>query len=389
MHAPHVVRLAQLAGPIIYSLALAGVAAAFVSPPPSRHQPSRAPRAVVGACNGLSVGKQVKAVKVFAEMLPVFRHARCMNCHGGLDPTSDQHPGKDQLDPELTLFANREAFLAQCQECHDGLPGWMVPPTAALFFTGKSDEDICRQMKQFEHSGPDFVEHIENDHHGIQFIAAGFAGDRALGEGLRDYGLVVEKPPGTQAEMTQKAQKWVDALEGHYADSPECGCVVPKMKLKLKHTTMDSLPNGLPSNVASEVEFEVNLLPMGDEKPGGYQGELTLTRNIRLTVPQDCSASGSRRERWQFYALFPPGSDSITVWRFLFDEDPEGGIQCRHGTGTMRITHLSPGTPTSMLGTAEPFLMPSDSGSTKRFELAEGGERETLSITVVERPDGE
>lgn len=146
-----------------------------------------------------------------------------MNCHGGLDPTSEAHPGADQIEPmQGSDFA---AFNAQCQMCHDGLPGWRQPG-APVFFVGKSDEELCLQMKQFERTGEKFVEHIDNDHGEIQFIAAAFAGDRALGEGLRDYGLKVEPPPGTQAELTAKARNWVEHLGEAYSASKECGCVV-------------------------------------------------------------------------------------------------------------------------------------------------------------------
>jgi hypothetical protein len=180
--------------------------------------------------------KQIKAVGAFAEMLPVFRHPRCMNCHGGLDPMSEAHPGADQIEPN----SNPE----QCQQCHDGLPGWMQPGDP-VFFVGKSDEELCLQMKRFEKTGDEFIEHIHNDHGGIQFIAAGFAGDRALGEGLRDYSLTIEKPPGTQAELTARARKWVELLGEGYSASPECGCVV---KLEGKFTYTDSL-SGMMANV--------------------------------------------------------------------------------------------------------------------------------------------
>ncbi|MEP6689207.1 MAG: hypothetical protein ABJC36_12735 [Gemmatimonadales bacterium] len=371
----------------LYPLALAATGVAFIGSP-ADPEPYRMQPATAAASCGLPVAKQVKAVKSFAEMLPVFRHPRCINCHGAVNPLGEEHRGRDQLDAEIDPMGDRERFLAQCQDCHDGLPGWRTPGEP-VFFTGKDDEALCLQMKRFERTGESFVEHIENDHHDIQFIAAGFAGDRALGEGLGDIELVVEPPPGTQADLTAKARRWVESLDGHYGDSPECGCVVPGIKLKVRHTTLLQVPNGLPSKEASEVEFEVKLLPMGEDKPGGYQGEVSLVRTIQLTVPQFCTARGSREERWVFYAMLPPDSDSLTVWRFLRDDDPVGGIECRHGAGTAKITHLFPGTPVSQLGDGEPLLIPSDAGSTRELTLDEAGGRESLTITVLEVPAGE
>ena len=181
------------------------------------------------------IGKQIEAIGAFAEMLPVFRHPRCMNCHGGMDIASARHPGADQLEP----MAN-PLDVEQCQACHDGLPGWRQPHSS-VFFTDKSDEELCLQMKKFEHTGDEFVEHIFNDHGDVQFIAAGFVGDRALGEGLQDYRLTIEKPPGTQAQLTAMARKWVDLLGAGYSASPECGCVV---KLEGKFTYTDSMSAG-------------------------------------------------------------------------------------------------------------------------------------------------
>ena len=177
------------------------------------------------------------AVKAFAEMLPVFRHPRCSNCHGGMDVLSDRHPGVDQLDAQLnprvlpmtTDF--REKFEKQCQDCHDGLKGWTVTPPP-LFFVNKDDKQLCMQMKGFGNdTGQKFVSHIQNDHGGIQFIAAGFAGDRALGkQGLKDYDLVAQPPPGTQLQLEAKARNWVSWMGGDWVGDPSCGCFMPKIE---------------------------------------------------------------------------------------------------------------------------------------------------------------
>ena len=90
-------------------------------------------------------------MKAFKEMLPVFRHPRCLNCHGGLDPHSEKHPGAGQIEG-LDRMANMTEFVEGCQMCHDGLAAWRAPGPP-LFFPGKSDEELCKQMKQFEHTG--------------------------------------------------------------------------------------------------------------------------------------------------------------------------------------------------------------------------------------------
>lgn len=189
------------------------------------------------------------AVKAFAEMLPVFRHDRCSNCHGGMDMFSGAHPGADQLDEKLnprTLPMTKEfvgKFENQCKDCHDGLRGWTVTPPS-LFFVDKDDEKLCMQMKGFGNdTGAKFVSHIQNDHGGIQFIAAGFAGDRALGkQGLKDHGLVAQPPPGTQLQLEARARNWVAWMGGNWVGDPACGCVMPKIEGTF--TQIDSAPLG-------------------------------------------------------------------------------------------------------------------------------------------------
>ena len=375
---------------VLYSLTAGAVAFAYAGDSaPDQRVALRPPRAAVRALAAsapscpLPVGKQVKAVKAFAEMLPVFRHPRCLNCHGGVDPASPAHKGVDQLDPEIDRMANREAYEEQCQTCHDELPGWNTPGEP-VFFIGKDDEELCKQMKRFENTGAKLVEHLDNDHHGIQFIAAGFAGDRALGEqGMVDHSVVRERPPGTQAQLVQQAQKWVDMLGDGYQASPECGCVIPKVKLKIRHTEEFVVPRGIPSKEASEVEFEASLTPMGDDKPNMFVGQVSLDRTIRLTLPRTCTGSSRRHERWVFYAGIDPASGAVKVWRSMFADQAAGGIECRHGAGTAK-TGLFPSEAVSMLGFGEMVIPAGDSTRTER--ASELGQTESLTVTVIEVP---
>jgi hypothetical protein len=307
-------------------------------------------------------------------LLPVFRHPRCLNCHGGINPFSKAHRGFDQVE--------EGKGNEQCQDCHDGLPGWRVPGEP-VFFAGKSDEELCLQMKRFEKTGESFVEHLLNDHGDIQFIAAGFKGDRALGEGLADYGIVAAPPPGTQAELTAKAQRWVDDLEGHYADSPECGCVAPGIKLRIHHKMEHNLPKALITHEASQADFEIKLLPMGEDKPGAYQGQYADARKIEQTLMRNCTGGGVVDEQWTFYVTVSPRSDSLKVWRTLFWNGTEMVVDCG------KFGKLDDEFRDSMLGNGEPFTMPADSGTTKVFTEQRFGDTESLSITVLEVAKGE
>ncbi len=299
-------RVASLAGPLLYALAAGAVAVAAGGQSTSR-QPRVLASSVPTAARflgpsapscPLSLAQQVKSVKAFAELMPVFRHPRCANCHGGVNPFTDAHRG-GAMDPELT----RE----QCQDCHAQLKDWDTPGPP-MFFVGRSDEKLCLQIKEFSSNGNDFVEHIRNDHEGIQFIAAGFKGDRALdSQSLKDHDVVIAPPPGTQEQLTEKARKWVKAMGGDFVGPPECGCVKPKIELKMKSEWSGG--NGR-EKATSRVSATVPLEP----DSGGlvFKGIAPLVHGVySMTAPPGCRAdikpSGGELEVTE--ARFDVGSD--------------------------------------------------------------------------------
>jgi hypothetical protein len=379
---------------VFLGLVLAAVGVAYLDG--STAQAPVAP-GVFGAASAPScpipVGRQVKAVKAFRKMMPVFRHPRCLNCHGGVDPLSEAHRGVDQLDPEIDRMANREEFEEQCQACHDQMPGLVqgwTTPGEPVFFVGKDDEELCLQMKRFERTGEDFVEHLDNDHFGIQFIAAGFVGDRALGDGLGDYELVPEPPPGTQADLVAQAEKWVDLLGDGYTASPECGCVMPKLKLQIHHRAMDD-PNHSTSRAGQigfggELRFEVDLTPI--EMDSRYQGPLLWYRGAKSLVRQlqvsharaDCSGTASEREDWEFSAELDQESNQMKLHFGFTTSEERGTSVCKVG-GSM---DLDP----SIFSDLRELVVPLDSGATAQASAKEldgrGRGQEWLTVKVLE-----
>ena len=354
-----------------------------------------------GASCPLPVGQQVKAVKAFREMLPVFRHPRCFNCHGNFDITAEKHEGSDVaqksgLNPRALLTIKERVTLHQgCDVCHgnirgsltrlDGtkLSGWLVAPKPMLW-DGKDDEELCIQMKQFEPSGAQFVDHLKTDHNEIEFIDAAFHGDRALGDKLDEFDLKLDPPLGTQADLVSRAQRWVDLVGNGYTASDKCGCVMPKIKLQVDHTILVESPNGLPSREESHVKFEVNLEPTDDPRIPMYAGEHSLNREIRMTLPKGCSGKAARHERWLLYALVDSVDGSIKVRHTAFDDEPTGEIVCRRGGGTARMG-IFPGHVSLVNWEA---VIPADSGSSKTLDAKAAGQKEALTLTVLEAPPG-
>ena len=288
-------------GVAVLSFSASGQRPALASPTPTtRHLPESAE-----SCR-LSLGDQVKAIKAFSEMMPVFKHPRCINCHGALDVYSDKHPGASAIDEGLdftvlTRELRDSASRQQCETCHDnivrkdrpsGRGGWMIPNTPVFFVNKmgkpKSDEELCLQMKWMEETPDSFTSHISKDHNTIQFIKAGFEGDRALGDsGLAERKLTRAKPRGTQQDLAAQAIKWVKLLNGHWKEPPgkpssppsKCGCVMPGMELTMR-TTISGTSEGQAITGAASAT-----VPLTRDSSGlVYRGEAPLVHG-RYTVP--------------------------------------------------------------------------------------------------------
>jgi hypothetical protein len=281
----------------------------------------------------MSDEQQTKAVNAFASLLPIFREPRCSNCHGGVNPFGNvrgQHPdvGAEEVcmnrdrspakcgDPGATQNFN-ETF-AICGTCHTQIsPGesgaspplwqlanssiqWVDPPG----FTPKSSLDLCKQQKGFFREDPDsFPHHWENDDNGIQFIAAAFAGKRALEEDPHDKGVIWPDPPRsmTRSEMLKRATDWYEAMGRHFPDPPECGCVESQYALRVKfHGTF-----AVQSPVATHFDFDSSdsaaqpvLIPIKFKEGGAVSGTGTIggtgAGTVQMPIGQ-CAANGVQR----------------------------------------------------------------------------------------------
>ncbi len=85
-------------GVVFLGFSAPGQRPALASPPPPL--PPLLLSAIKGPSCPLPVGEQIKAVKAFSKMMPVFRHPRCENCHGAFDIMSKKHPGADYINEE-------------------------------------------------------------------------------------------------------------------------------------------------------------------------------------------------------------------------------------------------------------------------------------------------
>jgi hypothetical protein len=131
-------------------------------------------------------------LQLFQRLLPVIRHPRCSNCHGGVDPfTGRNHPpGRETAD--------------DCKDCHSDVKDWTIP-SPDHFFVGKSDRQVCGLFSDFA-SKQGHKLFISNHLRGDALIVAAFAG---MAGGARDPDPP-EKPPIEQEPFINLAQDWLD-----------------------------------------------------------------------------------------------------------------------------------------------------------------------------------
>jgi hypothetical protein len=229
------------------------------------------------------------------------------------------------------------------------------------------------------------VDHIRTDHREIRFIEVAFRGDLALSpKDVQKYlhGRI-QRPPGTQADLVAKARTWVDLVGKGYTASPECGCVMPGIKLEVHHTQLTEVTSGPPSREFSEAKFELRLPPVVDDQPTAFAAETSLTRQIQLTLPRPCIGTASREETWDLKATVDEETGAVRVRRSVAAEEPVGKVECRYPQGTAEM-ELFPSNE-GMLSYGE-LVFPPDSAASRTLTYEMEGYKETLTIKVLEVP---
>jgi hypothetical protein len=189
----------------------------------------------------LTMTQQKASVAAWQKMMPVFRHPRCINCHGAM-PQALPEPirvGNKMVAGAPVRHAGVVDMDAKddnrtCEECH--IEDWGRAPHAPNW-TDKTDTDICRGMHiEFEGSAPAFIDHIVRDSGRTPFIATAFIGKRGLIDGGQTIyetetgkKLIAAPPPGTHAQLVQLARAWVAAQGGKFVGDRDCGCEIAEM----------------------------------------------------------------------------------------------------------------------------------------------------------------
>ena len=129
---------------------------------------------------------------LFAKLMPVLSHDRCVNCHGATDPyTGAYHPGA----------VNRRT---ECHTCHTarnehGVSNWRLAPESFAFFK-KTTQQLCRHFESLGNLGDGMAFHLETD----ELIGLAFIGRRGNAVG-REF---AKPPPMSRPEFVRAYRTW-------------------------------------------------------------------------------------------------------------------------------------------------------------------------------------
>jgi hypothetical protein len=182
----------------------------------------------IGTASGAAPARQETQdpLALFSAMMPVFSSPRCVNCHGGVDPASDDSHEGGKVD--VVLDANGDMHHCcddvqtdnTCTECHtDASSKWRTAPKA-FNLVNKDALTLCRQIKSTnglgtggEDAARTFIDHLAND----ELIGHGFEGRGAIGETSAFAPITPAPPPMSREDFVGAAQTWLN--DGH----AQCG----------------------------------------------------------------------------------------------------------------------------------------------------------------------
>ena len=279
----------------------------------------------------LSDKQQEDSIQKFAEMMPIFTHPRCINCHGAINPFAPNttHVGgrigtkfkeiirhDDVLGKDLTIVViDEDEFFTRCKDCHSaftGSKGWSMP-RPQLWFIGKTSTQLCKQMKLNFSPLSSFVNHLDKDD--LLFIQEAFRGTRGLDENgkaayLNETGkeFKPEPPPISHEAFVAQGRAWVEALGPGAAENSKggytCGCEPHHYAL---NGNFDMVFPGF--NQIPYVKGQADLhIPIQFNDNDSFSGETKVDVNSKGTLS---SASMTCSETWPIQGMTWKASGNI------------------------------------------------------------------------------
>jgi hypothetical protein len=165
----------------------------------------------------------------------------------------------------------------------------MMAPEPMQWVKATDNEQLCILVKSFEDHPDTFIDHVASDHGEIQFVAAAFAGNRGLDSASMDtYDVVTERPPGTIERLIEHGMGWARLVGAHWKDSPDCGCVKPRVELIMRG---EIIGNTQGETISGEFNSTVMLEP---DTLSVYTGTSTVSLgNFTFPTPPGCTVTHS------------------------------------------------------------------------------------------------
>jgi len=243
-------------------------------------------------------------IELFTEMVPVFTHDRCANCHGGVDPHAESGPLADTHDGGIIPQGGTCADSGCHTQTDDSNPQhrWM---TAALHhsFGGKSARELCDMQSpiaQRMQAPEDYYHHLNSD----LLIDLAFVGR----SGGANPSAQPSPPPMRKDDFLKAARAWLDAGAGC---GSWAGTITRKEKLGASYTyPLAGMPPPSSVTVTENAERDMTL----DRRDGvstvniRQGGRSNLTQVMHTTGPNGpCEITTTSMSTWTGRDAAQPG----------------------------------------------------------------------------------
>ena len=263
----------------------------------------------------LSDAQAQKSIEAFAKIVPTLtQEPRCLNCHGGVDPFSDEAKG-DSTDPNAPRTAHGPGKVGpnECKNCHsdmplkrNGTPSTWAMATPEHSFLGKDAKTLCKQMRDVFKQGGDFIGHLIDDNGNSKFTETAFMGNRGLNsQGQSHVTNYKPEPPlrMTHGGLISLGNDWVAASGGEFKGDVDCGCEPLHYSLRISSETdiHFGIVNGHHAMTPVEIPitFHDDGTFTGEQVQASFQGNATAAMcQGQYASSMALKVSGDATEEW-------------------------------------------------------------------------------------------
>jgi hypothetical protein len=131
------------------------------------------------ATGGAVQRNDARARELFASIIPVLKHPRCLNCHATGDFPRQGDDSRPHIQNVKRGADGHGKYGQKCSACHQehnvaglnmppGAPNWHLPPASMpMIWEGRTPGQICRQIKDPKQNGgktiAQIIEHVTAD----------------------------------------------------------------------------------------------------------------------------------------------------------------------------------------------------------------------------------